>query len=871
MKLFKRSTLFVLACTLICVSAFAKKDKKKRDDKKSTVQMMTDSSAASVKDTTKKDAKPQFKSIKEVTEKCKKTSGLFPIYQDSTNGKSYIEISTDKIGKEFIYFAYVLDGYLSTGYARGGYKDNSIFKIEKYFDRIDFVLQNTNYYFDENNALSKSKDANVNKPIFLSEKIVAATGKTYLIEADNLFLGESITQIKPSKMPGEKPDAFSLGTLNSKKSKYIAVKNFPSNTDVAVEYVFDNPAPINYGTEEVTDARFVSVKMQHSLIEVPQNNYKPRADDPRVGYFMEKINDQTSASATPWKDLIHRWHLEKKNPDEKLSEPVKPVVWWIENTTPKEFRPIIKNAVLAWNEAFEQAGFKNAVECYEQPDDATWEADDIRYNVLRWTSSPRPPFGGYGPSFVNPRTGEILGADIMLEFVYLTNRLPLEKLYDIAGLDNFQDEQLLHNSECSFGEAMHHNVLVGKDLMTAFDFSDIDKDEFIKQALYDLVLHEVGHTFGLMHNFMGSQLHTMEQMQDPVLGATVGLTASVMDYTIPNISPDKNKQGLYFDIKPGLYDKWAIQYGYSQFKNADEEKEGLEKIVSESNKKEYQFKNDADDMRSVGKGIDPRGNISDMSDDAIAYAVENIKMVNNALPKLLEKYGKSNTSYHELRKAYLTLTGHYARSLNVIDRYIGGVYVNRNFATQNSTSKPFTPIPLKEQKAAMQALVKYAFSKEAFAAPDELYNYLQMQRRGYDFRKETEDPKIHERIITIQKGVLDHLLNSSVLQRLTDSKLYGNKYGEDLMLRDLTNGIFIQDLGASVSTIRQNLQTEYVTRLLNIVQEKSPYAFTSKATAFGELSRILKWMETAYGSNLSTQAHRSHLAYLINKSLELKK
>jgi len=584
---------------------------------------------------------------------------------------------------------------------------------------------------------------------------------------------------------------------------------------------------------------------------------------------MDKVDDQTTKAA-PWKDVIHRWNLEKKHPDEKISEPVKPIVWWIENTTPKEFRPIMKNAVLAWNEAFEQAGFKNAVECYEQPDDATWEADDIRYNVLRWTSSPRPPFGGYGPSFVNPRTGEIIGADIMLEFIYLTNRLPLEKLYDIAALDNHKHELPFGMEQCNFGDIMHQNIVSGSDLMTAFGFSNIDKDEFLKQALYDLVLHEVGHTFGLMHNFMGSQLHSIEQMQDPVLGATVGLTASVMDYTIPNISGDKSKQGLYFDIKPGLYDKWAIQYGYSSYKNEKEEKEGLEKILAQSNKKEYQFKNDADDMRSVGKGIDPRGNINDMSDDAIAYAINNIEMVNNAMPKLIKKYSTEGQSYHELRRAYLSLTGHYARSLNVIDRYIGGIYVNRNFAGQDANMQPFTPIPLKEQKKAMQALTKYAFSKDAFKTPSEIYNYLQMQRRGYDFRKEPEDPKIHDRILNIQKGVLDQILNNTTMQRLTDTKLYGNKYGIDVMLRDVTNGIFLQDLGASVSSIRQNLQEEYVARLLAIISDKSTYAHTSKSAVFGEVDRISKWMQSAAGGNLATQSHRAHLNYLISKALDSK-
>jgi hypothetical protein len=876
MKFFAPKLLFVTIGLFSISVLYAKKEKKKEEPV--VVKTMTDSVKVAVKDTTvKKDSKPQFKTIKEVTEKCKKYTGLFNIYQDTTTGKTYLEITEDKIGKEYVYFAYVLDGILDAGYARGGYKDNSVFKIVRYFDRIDFILQNTNYYFNKNTELSKAENANINQPLFYSEKIAALTAddkskkKTYLIETDNLFLGENLTQIKPTKMPTDKADAFTLGTLSSKKSKYLSINNYPENSDIAVEYIYENPSPVNNGTDEVTDARFVSVKLQHSLIEVPQNNFKPRYDDPRVGYFIEKVTDQTSTSATPWKDLIHRWDLQKKDPNAKISEPVKPITWWIENTTPKEFRPIIKNAVLAWNEAFETAGFKNAVECYEQPDTASWDAQDIRYNVIRWTSSPRPPYGGYGPSFVNPRTGQILGADIMLEFIYLSNRLPYEKLYDVAALDNLQPESNLNYDNCAYGEAMHQNILYGTQIMNAFDFSEINKDEFIKQALYDLVLHEVGHTFGLNHNFIASQLHTPQEIQDPVLGATIGLTASVMDYTIPNISPDKTKQGLFFDIKPGPYDKWAIQYGYVNTVNDAEEKETLQKILAESVKKENRFMNDADDMRSVGRGIDPRANLYDMSDDAIGYAIGNIKMVNDALPKLLKKYSTPNKSYHELRNGYLALSGHYARSLNVIGRYIGGVYVNRNFVGQDTSSKPFTPVPYTEQKRAMQALTQYAFSKNAFKTPNNIYTYLQMQRRGYDFRRENEDPKIHDRILNTQRAVLDELLNNTVMQRLTDTKLYGNKYSVNAMLKDVTNGIYLEDLGASVSTIRQNLQEEYVIRLLNIVDAKSAYAYTSKSAAFGEVQRILTWMEANTGGDPATAAHRAHIVYLINSALDTKK
>ena len=131
----------------------------------------------------------------------------------------------------------------------------------------------------------------------------------------------------------------------------------------------------------------------------------------------------TSIDQVNYKDMIHRWNLEKKDPTKKISDPVKPITWWIENTTPYEFRDIIKEGVESWNLAFESAGFSNAIKVKVQPDTADWDAGDIRYNVLRWTSSPNPPFGGYGPSFVNPKTGEIIGADIMLEWVYITNRI----------------------------------------------------------------------------------------------------------------------------------------------------------------------------------------------------------------------------------------------------------------------------------------------------------------------------------------------------------------------------------------------------------------------------------------------------------------
>ena len=254
-----------------------------------------------------------------------------------------------------------------------------------------------------------------------------------LIDADDLFLGEVLAQVKPSSRPGPQR-GFSLGQLSKSKTRYVALDNYPENTAVVVDYVYDNPSPTAGGSRGVVDPRSVTIRLQHTLIAMPENDYQPRFEDPRVGYFTDRQTDMLSTSATPYRDLVNRWHLVKKDPSAAISEPVEPIVWWIENTTPEVFRETIREATLHWNKAFESAGFRNAVVVKVQPDDADWDAGDIRYNVLRWTSSPNPPFGGYGPSFSNPRTGQILGADIMLEYAFITNRLPQDRLFSSAAL-----------------------------------------------------------------------------------------------------------------------------------------------------------------------------------------------------------------------------------------------------------------------------------------------------------------------------------------------------------------------------------------------------------------------------------------------------
>lgn len=834
------------ACVLIAAGAYAKK-KKPVEPPKPSVPKVT---------------------IAEKTKACKKQEGLFTLYQDTTNGALYMLVKKDQLNQTFIYFSYTENGVVGAGHFRGSFRDNMVFSIKRYFDRIEFVEQNTGFYFDTTNAISKAADANISNATLVSQKILAEDGGNMLLDANAIFLGENMSQIKPTPFPGPMGQMSLLGMLNKEKSKYVKTRNYSSNTDVVVEYVYDNPAPMLSGGREVADARSISITYQHSFIKAPETLMTPRRDDQRVGYFNELVNDMTTTEAVAYKDVIHRWRLEKKDKSAAISEPVKPITWWIEKTTPKEFRPIIKAAGEQWNLAFEAAGFKNAVVVLEQPDTATWDAGDINYNVLRWTSSPQPPFGGYGPSFVDPRTGEILGADIMLEYIFVTNRINQEKLFEAPQPAMYND--LPHMQMCEAGHYLHMTSLFGNAVLDARGLSDLDKREYLKQSLYYLVMHEMGHTMGLMHNMKASQLWSPAQAHNTALTRQYGLVASVMEYPAVNVANDKTKQGDYFTTRPGPYDVWAITYGYSEAEgDIEAEEKRLTAILSRSADSTLIFGNDADDMRAPGKGVDPRVNINDFSNDVITYGIDRIKLVNKLIPELPKRYMQPGKSNQELKQAFGIALGEMLNATQAISRYIGGVYIDRNM---QQGKQAYTPVSLAEQKRAMAALAQHLFSPKAFDAANGLYQNLQSQRRGFNFFGTPDDPKIHDRVLFIQTMAIDHLLSASTLKRMTDSRLYGNKYGVVDMLTDLTNACFKEDLAGNVNTFRQNLQVEYVKELCNIASFSKPnqaYDNVAKSAVIGQLKAIRQMMATP-AANAEIKAHRDHILLLIDDAFSKK-
>ena len=811
----------------------------------------------------KEDKKP--KTLSEMVKDQTEFAGIFNLYQDEKTGEHLMVINDSQLDTPFVYFAHTVDGVTDAGHFRGSYRETKLIEFRKYFDRIDIISKTPRYKFDESSAISKASDANISEAVLASIKIEKEEEGKIAFKVNKLFLSEALHKVSPTPNPADKKakKRFKVGKLDDKKSRIIKQRPYPNNLDVVVDYVFTNASPTVRGTSAVSDPRSVSVKVQHSFVALPKNNYQPRMDDARIGYFTNQFDKMTSTDWAPYQDVIKRWDLQKKDPSAALSEPVKPITWWIENTTPIEWRDTVRDAVLTWNSSFEKAGFKNALEVKVQPDDADWDAGDINYNVLRWTSSPKPPFGGYGPALANPLTGEILGSDIMLEFVFMKNRWIYDTLYT-QGTMSHTEHLDTGELNCSLGHEIQQNLMFAKGLASG---DKIENKEMLRQGLTQLVLHEVGHTLGLNHNMKSSILWDEKEVHDK--SKTQGIvTGSVMDYAPANIAPIGVQQGDIFQTKPGPYDDWAINYGYSVALTDDTaEQARLNKILARSSEHALAFGNDADDMRAPGRHIDPRVMIGDLSSNPAAYGADRMALINKLFTQLKDKATVEGESYQQLVTSANSLFGQYRAQAGIVSRQIGGVYVERAVVGDVNADKPFTPVPLERQTQAMDILAKFVFAPDVLKSMQPLYNYLQLQRRGFSHYGKNEDPKAHKMILGMQKTVLAQLLHPAVLLRISDTALYGNEYSLSQFMEDLTASIFVKSEEAN--SISHNLQIEYVNQLIAIagLSKASKYDNLAKTAALYQLTQIAD-TSIGWGADTATKAHKKYIDRLITKALE---
>ena len=816
------SKLFLICVFGYALIAFTANINAQEGEKPESVE---DSSDAVLEDSKmgkgKKDKK-DYASIEEFIEdgEFKELNGFMNILHETEEDKYYLIIEEDKINKEFIYFAYILNGPQDVGASGGSMGDGSILEFRKFKDDIALYKINTKYKYDDSNKISQSKLTNIIEAFMGRFKVVVKEDDKYLISADKLFLSEMLTSVTPN-IPQEYMEYYDLniGKIDKSKTYINDVRNYPKNTAIEINYGFFNPRPKPGGSvDAVADKRYTFISARHLFVEMPDDKFEPRIADQRIGYFSEKVTDLSSYDSYPARDLMNRWRLIKKNPEAELSEPVEPIVYWVENSTPEEIRPFVVKGIEGWNAAFEKAGFKNAVVAKIQPDDAEWDAGDIQYNVVRWASTPNPQFSGYGPSIANPRTGEIIAADIVQEFNAIKRGYTYRKLWGYT-----------------------------------------EDNDPLEQWIVSLTMHEVGHTLGLRHNFKSSWIYNADDIHNVSITGKSHI-GSVMDYDPINLAPAGTPQGNFFPHGPGIYDKWAIEFGYTP--NMTDEERDL--ILAKASIPEYVFGTDGDAMGSPGSNTDPRAKRYDLSGDPVTYTSRRIEILDAKIKELPSIFLVDGNTSTEFRSNFFSLVREKGRFMEGVSRLIGGVYSNR---TVNGTDlTPFEAVAYEDQKKAMSLITSKLLSNDAFIFDENILKYLQYEKRAAYSSAErgNEDPQLHEVVLGLQGRVLAHILHPRVMTRLVDSSQYGNTYLPNEVLDDLQEGIFVAK--EVPTTFKMNLQSNYVDGLIKGLTD-SDYDEISRSAIYSSLLKIELYTKRLYGTD-ELKNHLKFLNWKINKALE---
>ena len=745
--------------------------------------------------------------------------GYLKIYSDEDAETYFLKLDEEDIDKQFLYFAYIMNapqGSLLTG---GLPSDGKVLEFRNFKkDNIGLYQINTSYMNGDDNNIGTSTITNITEAFIENFKPVARTENSVLISVNNFLMSEKIESL--SYVPQEYREYVSVNYGRPDPSKTLIDKVFNNKTNTAVEvtFAYTNKSPNSdaYSVAAVTDPRYLSVTGRHIFIKMPDEGYEPRINDHRIGYFVNKSTDLTSYENYPNFALINKWRLVKKDPSAPLSEPVEPIVYWVENTTPEEIVPAVVAGIENWNIAFEEAGFKNAIVAKIQPKDATWDAADYDYNVVRWSSEPDGRLLGIGPSVSNPLTGEIISADIV-------NKLLAVKLG--------------HNYRKLYGYTEDNDPLM--------------------QYITNLTLHEVGHTLGLRHNFRGSQLYSPTEIHNKeITGNTI--MSSVMDYDPINVAPEGVEQGIFFSTVPGVYDKWAIKFGYTPNLSSEDRKA----LLLESVKRELTFGTDDEAMSYPGNNIDPRTKRYDMSSDPIAYAADITTIIDKKINELPNIYSDEET-FNNYTDAFYRFFRTKGRFLETVAQQIGGVYINKIASSQKEYTS-LEAVPYEKQKQAMSLLAEKVFANGAMNYDQKILSNLIYERDTKDSLSEdgnNNDPDFHALVLSSQKNILRNILHPNVMKRLINSSLYGNEYMPSEVLADLNSAIFIS--GEDPDTFKMSLQSSYVDLLLSGFKD-GPYDEVSKGEIFNALQDILDFTR----KNKFKSSHYSFLYFKVNSFFE---
>jgi Met-zincin/Domain of unknown function (DUF5117) len=851
---------------------------------------------ASVENTFIEGKREDFRRFSQVVKDTHKLEGLFALYRNDLDGQVYLEIKPNQLNKNYLGTVTIESGIGESGIYSGLALQDFLFYFRRVNNKLHFAIRNVKFRTNPGEPEERSLARSFSDSVLYSLPIASIDPRTKNILID---LGDLLMQDFPGLTSLLKYSLREDYRLEENKSYFGEVNSFPFNVEVDSIYGFSSPEGANLVT--VPDSRALTLKVHYSFSQLPENNgYTPRLADERVGYFITAYQDFSNDNRSdPFVRYINRWHLESSDPNLPLSPPKKPIVFWIENAVPLEYRDAIREGVLMWNKAFEKAGFQNAIEVRQMPEDADWNPADVRYNTIRWFNSLDAGFAR-GPSRVNPLTGEILDADIivdanMVRLVKQEYRTLMEATpFAIDGLKNNPAicqnkvpasrqgndfKQLLTDNEICYGMESSFQAAVGKIALSLLQDVTLNPNlikEYVHQYLRSLIAHEVGHTLGLRHNFHGSTMLMPEELNNTEITHRKGLVSSVMDYLPVNLAPQGVPQGDYFPAIVGPYDEWAIAYGYkpSIGEILEDKKPFLEQVVLESSQPEYAYATDEDIW-----DINPDANVWDMSGNVLLYSQWQMDNAREMWRSLDDRSPLKEESYSELRVLFNSILNYYFRNAELLTQYIGGQSFRRNYADNKRWA--FVPVNLEKQRQTLAKLQDYVFAPEAFNFSPQLLNQLAPSRWrhwGNPVPVSRLDYPIHEQILRFQSGVLRSLLESDRLHRLRDIELK-TPPGEALTIPELfdtlQNSIWTEVVSdrtlGQISSIRRSLQREHLNILLEMVLRQADVPEDGRTLAWYQLRQLRTTIEASLRKpgelDLYTKAHLEETCDRITKAL----
>ncbi len=814
-----------------------------------------------------------LKTFKELTAGAVAHTGFLDTYE-KPDGHLYLAVPPARLGEDFLLTTEIAQGIGARGIFGGtmlNIFEGSLVALERRGDHIYLVQRPHRFTAASGSPMEHAVALSFGSSILESAKIEAMRDDSAAVVDVHDWFVSDLSDIGASVRGAvaSRPGQPGRATLDKTRSYLASVKAFPDNVNIRSQLTFTPGEPVSINS--VPDSRFIPVAIHYSLVRLPAQPMTPRVADDRMGFFLTVRKDFSGGDDQFFARYINRWRLEPGRKVGELYEPVHPIVYYLDPNIPTELRPYVTAGIEAWNRAFEAAGYTRAIRAEMLPDSA--DPEDIRYHTVRWNTSDQPGYGAIGPSVVDPRTGEVLDADILFEASMVrgferswrTMVSPATAVEMALGTGGDSVSLAGAGESAEFaGELGEQGVLLRTMLAARGDIApgaDVPM-AFVGQALTWATMHEVGHTLGLRHNFRSSSDTPLDKLHDAQWTGDNGLYSSVMDYPSINLSAPGTPNGLYYNTGVGSSDRWAISYGYTP------DSARAAALAREAAQPGHALGTD-EDARGPG-ALDPTVNVYDLGSDPLEWGRGRAQLIRSLLPALPKRVLTDNARYAELSDALQSLMNQYALAVITGVKYIGGQFQHRDHVGDPGARPPFVAVPKAKQQEALAFLREYAFSEDAFDIPQAVLAQLGANRWSHWGENNTYagriDYPVHEQVLGVQRAILTQVMQPFVFARIRDAEA---KFGRAQVLTipelmdALTASIWSEVLSGgprNITATRRDLQRAYIDRLTEIaIGSEDRLPEDARAVARYQLTTLKRRIDAHRGASGLDEYTRAHL------------